>query len=281
MAGQLIPLLGKSPFDFGGLKTSTSEEAPFARKVDVVGSDEATLIVRAHSRDIGSGAEIDVDAYTSNPSVDDPSVDFVTSSPSMTATLGTGSDTALETATLVGALGPKLEVRVKGVQAGSKVAISADVSADLVLKQATGESRTVPILSKRKLDFDSMASPATREDVLVKALDVTAYTEATLLVRVHEVDIGASRELDIEVYHTSPSPDDPSIDFVGDDTIAVATIDGTSEGDLVEAVTDVPLGSHLRIVAKATNPVSPGGSTLNATLSAELVLRAKKKAYVR
>ena len=66
------------------------------------------------------------------------------------------------------------------------------------------------LLSKREFNFDSGSGTVT----VLKAVDVTPYTEGVLLVRVHAADIAGSSSMQVRARTTAPSTEDPSVDFV-------------------------------------------------------------------
>jgi hypothetical protein len=132
----------------------------------------------------------------------------------------------------------------------------------------------IPILNQRLFDFSTLASSATSDVVLVRAIDVTDYRTGVLTVRVHDADYGAgSPTLKVVAYMTSPSKDDPSQDFIGAAKATVVLKDATTQIDADELAKDgldASFGSHLRIVLEATQATSP--DTLQATISADLAL---------
>jgi hypothetical protein len=117
----------------------------------------------------------------------------------------------------------------------------------------------------------------TIEVPLVKALDVTEWTQGTLIVRVHSAVISsASSKIEVLLKTTAPTPEDPALDFleVPASAVATATVDTTVAGNdpcIVVAQLSSGFGSMLQVSIRATQATS--STTLTAVLSAFLVVR--------
>ena len=127
-------------FDFSQLGNSDSQEIPVVKALSVAGMTEGTLLVRVHSGNWdtgGSNDKIEVLAYTTAPSAEDPSNDFIAASAVGTITI-TQSDTdapSLEKASLSSNFGAMLRITVRGTQADTAVTnLKATLSAELVVK---------------------------------------------------------------------------------------------------------------------------------------------------
>jgi len=134
MAGQVMPLWTKRSFNFNGLTAGSTEAVVAVKTVDVSAYREATITVRAHTRDIvNASSKIEIIAYMTAPTGEDPAVDFVSGTALTTATITSGSTSVLSTANL-STFGGYLRVVVLGTRVTSGNC-SADLSADLVVKE--------------------------------------------------------------------------------------------------------------------------------------------------
>jgi hypothetical protein len=124
---------------------------------------------------------------------------------------------------------------------------------------------TIPLFTKRAFTFS-----ATTTTPVVKAVDVSHYTEGALIVRVHGGTIDAG-SIAVRARTTAPSPEDPAVDFVSTSNVAVVTLStGLGSGDLGVGALSANFGGFLRVDVVGTY----SSGTLSATLSAELVVKA-------
>jgi hypothetical protein len=131
----------------------------------------------------------------------------------------------------------------------------------------------LPLWYARELDFSDLGADETESFVLAKAVDLTAFREAILLIRVHSVLITGSPTFAVRAFVTSPSTSDPSADFVHTGvTLANASIVGTSAGALVRSVFGVRFGGFVRVTVVATQPRT-SQETIRARLSAGVLVR--------
>lgn len=134
MAGTSIPLWNKKSFNFNNLTAGTTETHVAVKAVASEKYREALLIIRAHTRDIvNASSKIEVIAFTTAPSPEDPSVDFVSTTASGTATIANGSTSVVATVALAN-FGGFLRFNVMGTRVTSGNC-TADLSAELVLKE--------------------------------------------------------------------------------------------------------------------------------------------------
>lgn len=134
MAGMIIPLWNKKSWNFDNLTASTSETHVAVKAVASERYTEAMLVVRAHTRDIvNASSKIEIVAFTTAPSGEDPSVDFFSSTASGTATIGNGSTSMLATAALAN-FGGFLRIQVIGTR-NTSGNCNAELSADIVMKE--------------------------------------------------------------------------------------------------------------------------------------------------
>ena len=85
MAGTTLRLFFRRDFDFGGLPLGATAAFAVEGNVDVSAFRTGTLLVRVHDEAIPTGHVLRVRLYATAPSVEDPLLDFVTTSAVMTA----------------------------------------------------------------------------------------------------------------------------------------------------------------------------------------------------
>ena len=129
MSGTTIPLITKREYDFdAGAATVVIMKA-----VRVEQYTEALLELRVHANSVTSSSTIDLKAYTTAPTDEDPSNDFVASTSSASAQIT--SSTAAPGLVVVGLtanFGGFLKITLEGTPSGGTC--TATVSANLVLK---------------------------------------------------------------------------------------------------------------------------------------------------
>ena len=134
----------------------------------------------------------------------------------------------------------------------------------------------IPLFSRRTFDFSKLQGSQTIPVPIVKAVDVSQYTQATLEVRVHSMTIsGGSAYIRVKLYTTAPSAEDPGRDFVYGS--AVATTSNLSSSNtaptLLVAQVSSGFGGMLAVAVEGEQPGSPVVS-LTADLSAQLVVKS-------
>ncbi|HLT35693.1 MAG TPA: hypothetical protein VK034_05390 [Enhygromyxa sp.] len=108
---------------------------------------------------------------------------------------------------------------------------------------------------------------------MIKTIDVTQYTEGTLLVRVHANDIGPDAKIEVIASATAPAGDDPERDFVGS-TVVTATIDAAVAAPaLIRASFATDPGEMVTITVRGSQ-TSSAPTSCAAELSAELVVKS-------
>jgi hypothetical protein len=134
VAGRSQNIVTKRPFNFDQLTAGQSESQVAVKAIDVSAYREGMLVVRAHTRDIVNASSIiEVQAFVTAPSSEDPSVDWVASAALATATITNGSTAFFITANLAN-MGGFLRIVVKGTRISSGNC-NANISIDLVLKE--------------------------------------------------------------------------------------------------------------------------------------------------
>lgn len=128
----------------------------------------------------------------------------------------------------------------------------------------------VPLFSRRSFSFTGLTASTTMDIVIVRALPVFGYREATVLVKVHSVALDGGATIDLLASETSPTEDAPGVDFVASTVVLTASVATGTTPALVHAGNASTFGGHLQIVVRGTR-----GSTgsCDAVLEADLVLK--------
>jgi hypothetical protein len=140
MSGTTISLFSRREFDFSKVQGQRCVDIMLVKAVDVSQYTSGTLEVRVHSRTIsGVGANICVLAYTTAPTAEDPTVDFVDYSAPVASITVDDSDRrappVLATAALSPGFGGMLAIVVRGAQPRVPVdTLAAELSAFLTVK---------------------------------------------------------------------------------------------------------------------------------------------------
>lgn len=130
----------------------------------------------------------------------------------------------------------------------------------------------IPLWTARDFDYSSIGIGSTEEHTLVKALDLSPYRDARLLVRVHTINVTAGT-LVVRAYRTSPTPEHPSADFLdAASPLATASIQSAAVGDLVRQSLSASHGAFVRFTIRATQP-GETQETIEARLSAGVAVR--------
>ena len=135
-------------------------------------------------------------------------------------------------------------------------------------------------LSKTTYDFSSGTGMVNSSSALItvaKGVDVSAYREATLALRIHSIAAGASTaSIRVDVFPEAPTQEDPATDFIGPNTVATTTTIVVSSS-LSPTLNLQPLspnfGAALRVKLAANQP-SVVLSTFLVTLSIDLVAKS-------
>jgi hypothetical protein len=132
----------------------------------------------------------------------------------------------------------------------------------------------ITLFPRRVFDYSSVAQGEMLTTHLIKAIDVSQYTEGTLLVRVHSrTNIRGDATFKVVLAITSPTAEDPATDFLRNKPVAEATVNSATEVPslMVEQLT-AGFGAQLAVFVRATRPAGDTGP-IQAELSAELVLK--------
>ena len=140
MSGTTTPLFSRRELDFSKVQGGRHVDIMLVKAVDVSQYTRGVLEVRVHGKDIsGPGACIGVLAYTTAPTGEDPSVDFIDWSSPVAAVLVDDSDShpppILLTSPLWPGFGGMLAIVVRGSQPTAPVErLAAELSALVTLK---------------------------------------------------------------------------------------------------------------------------------------------------
>ena len=129
------------------------------------------------------------------------------------------------------------------------------------------------VVPKRVLDFSNLASGTTQDLVLAQGIDISQYSEVSLMVRVHDnsgtwPSLGTPK---IEIFGQTDGRtfEDPGLLFAGSTLLGTATVaSGTAQAAYFVNSLGSNVGSMVRIVARGTR----GGATntVKATLSVDI-----------
>lgn len=138
MSGTLISLLDMTTYDFGNdVAQSQTITIPLVQNIDVSRWSHGALLVRVHSKDIGTGAEITLGVLPVLPSAQDPSKVFENTNALASVSIGEGTsaDAELLIDDLNQPLGGYVTLKLGAEQSGQgTVNIKATISVELVLK---------------------------------------------------------------------------------------------------------------------------------------------------
>jgi hypothetical protein len=136
MAGMIIPVITKRRFDFSSLPASATVEYVMVKSLDVSHWTELSVWMRIHAKNFAQeGAQIQVWAYDTAPSAEEPSSDFFGANGIGIGVLESFATPGLlggDASSLSGA--PFVRFTVKGVQGSGTGSLWADLSVDLVAK---------------------------------------------------------------------------------------------------------------------------------------------------
>lgn len=135
MAGTVLRLLPRTDYDFAKVQASNSVVVWTSQNVDVSRYREATLLVRVHTINIGTGATLVVALRTAQPSQEDPAQYFRASSDLAYVLLNNGTTAPrLEAAALPSNFGGFVSLQLRASQPGTLTTLNATLSVELSLK---------------------------------------------------------------------------------------------------------------------------------------------------
>ena len=133
MAGRRVELFGKRTFDMTDVARSETMTVELIDRLVVQGAERGTLLVRAHTADMSGGGDMNVVLQQTAPSSEDPSVDFIASSNVVSAAVPTSGPAVKISGVDLTSVG-MVRVVLEAVQSSGGGTLTADVSAELVLK---------------------------------------------------------------------------------------------------------------------------------------------------
>jgi hypothetical protein len=134
----------------------------------------------------------------------------------------------------------------------------------------------VRLLPRQKFDFAAISGKTSVDMVVVSHVDVSAFMEATLLVRVHEQNIVADGTIKLWVQPEAPTTEEPGTDFAVDGS-EVVDFGEFNAGDLAVVSLGTNLGGwvRFRLVGSGDyNPPPDPETPFNVTFSMDLVLKS-------
>jgi hypothetical protein len=106
--------------------------------------------------------------------------------------------------------------------------------------------RVINIIPPRLFDFTNLALNGETTIVLAKAIDVSQWPDATLMVRINDTSL-VGGELWISTQYVSPTADDPGADFVVTAPDAFIYIEDGQGPTFTTVQLTPPLGSAIRV----------------------------------
>ena len=130
--------------------------------------------------------------------------------------------------------------------------------------------RLLDILDRTDYAFSGLGvSAMTGEIPVAQNIDVSQYSESTLLVRVHANGYGAGQELNVIVRSVLPAPDEPNV-FYRESTGVSTTIDNAVTAPrLVRLALPANLGAMISVFVQGVQG-STGGQAHTSTISIAL-----------
>ena len=131
-------------------------------------------------------------------------------------------------------------------------------------------------LHKMTYDFSTLGNSQSVVYQAAKAIDVSAYREANLIVRVHSYNVsGSGTSITVNVYPEAPTDEDPATDFIGTSTVATTgTISQTNTFPLLNVQgVSTPFGGWLRIKLTGTQGAT-ASTTFSVTISIDIVAKS-------
>jgi len=130
--------------------------------------------------------------------------------------------------------------------------------------------KVIRLVAQRLLDFTDLGSTSEIAFVLAQGIDVSAWTDATLVVRLLEQTITATTGL-IKIFAQPEgrTSDDPRVQFVSSLSLGTVTITTTSAPQVFLEPLGPNLGSAIRVVISGNKGSGSGsaGVLLNVDLS--------------
>lgn len=133
MAGRRVELFAKRTFDMTDVANSQTMTVELIDRLVVQGAERGTLLVRAHTADLSGGGDMTVVLQQTAPSSEEPSVDFIASTNVASAAVPTSGPAVKVSGVDLTNVG-MVRVVLEAVQSSGGGALTADISAELVLK---------------------------------------------------------------------------------------------------------------------------------------------------
>ncbi len=134
------------------------------------------------------------------------------------------------------------------------------------------------VLSKTTYDFGSVPLSSSTTYTVAKAIDVSAYREATALVRIHGLSINANTPaINVSIQAEAPTSEDPANDFIAAGNVALTGSIVLSSAYSTPTLTLVSIattfGGFLRVKVQGIQG-GTASSTFLVTLSVDIVAKS-------
>lgn len=131
---------------------------------------------------------------------------------------------------------------------------------------------TIDLFSRRTFVFTDMGANKTQQLVLETSVGVEAWTSGLLEMRVHSTTMPSGSTVELRLYTTAPTSEDPARDFVVATAAATASLAAADTAPkLCPGALSANFGSELRAVLVATTTGTTG--TFVVELSARLSVK--------
>jgi hypothetical protein len=135
----------------------------------------------------------------------------------------------------------------------------------------------IKALPKTTYDFSTLTGAnQTMVLTVARGIDVSAFREATALMRVHSINFNQSPSVKIDIFPEAPTSEDPSQDFIA--TTAVASSGTVALNSFTAPYLNIqpfstPFGAFLRIKVTGTQGAT-ASTTFNFAISIDIVAKS-------
>lgn len=127
------------------------------------------------------------------------------------------------------------------------------------------------LLDRTPYDFSGLGQGAGTTVRVSRDIDISQWPEGTLMVRVHSKTI-AGGTIKVYLERVLPSAEDPGIEFVDTNPMALVEIVGTTQENLLMAALPANSGAMVSLVVHGAQVT--GDDNLKATISVVLSLKS-------
>lgn len=127
--------------------------------------------------------------------------------------------------------------------------------------------KRIIVIERRTFTFSSLAGSGSQSTILERALDLTAYRDATLQVVVHAQTYASTQTLTVTATPVQLVESEPTTDFLASSgAAATATFTTGTNGKLIAANFSSGFGSHVQLAINATQPASAAALACTITV---------------